>query len=896
VKTFLPRTMLRRSSRAGSRLAAAVQTSHRYAPRVPSAEGETRSIDSPADSVGSVILSPGDRLGPYQIVGLIGAGGMGEVYRARDPRLKRDVALKVLYRSSASPEHFQLLSREARAAGSLNHPNIPAVFDVDIQAPIPYIVSELLEGESLRQRLDRGPIAHRKAVEYGAQIASALAAAHEKGICHRDVKPGNVFITSDGQVKLLDFGLAKLERPEAPGRPEDTTVSPASALGAGCGTAGYMAPEQVLGEPVDARTDLFALGAVLYEMLSGARAFRGPSPVETMHAVLHEEPRDLLEVNPALRADTVRLVRRCLEKNKKERVQCARDLAYDLQQLLERPAAARPAAADRRRRVWRLAAAALVLAAVLTPLARREWGAQASSSFQQISFQRGSIGAARFIPGGDNVLYSAAREGESLQVWQTSPRSPESRPLGHVGADVLAVRAGELALLVRPRHVGERSLVGTLATAPLEGGTPRELLEHVEDADWASGEAQLAVVRRLSVGASRLEYPLGRVLYESPGAIYHPRIAPDGQRVAFLEDLTRVGHGGVVAVVDLSGRRTELTDEWPRAQGLAWSPRGDEVWFTAGQAGDHRALRAVDLRRRQRLVLAGPASMTLRDTARDGRVLLTRDDERTTLVGVAPGETMEKDLSWFDRSGVVDVSADGNTILFGDRFGVYVRRTDGSPPVRLSAGGSSPEGLSPDARFVVATTDSASRLVLLPTGAGDPRLLPNPGIVSYWGASWFPDGRRILFVGREAGRGPRSYVQDVSGAAPRPLTPEDTWALTISPDGTLAAAMGRNQKVSLWPVAGGSPRVVAASEAGDRPVGWTPDGRAIWVFRRGEIPASVYRLDLVRNTRQLWKKLLSRDSVGVSTINEFCVTPTGNAYFYSYERALSDLYIVSGLH
>jgi eukaryotic-like serine/threonine-protein kinase len=882
----------------GSRLAAAVQPSHEDPPFLTPTLGDTASVVPPRPGpVGSVILSPGDRLGPYQIVGIVGAGGMGEVYRARDSRLKRDVALKVLYRSAASPEHLQLLSREARAAGSLNHPNILAVFDVDIEAPIPYVVSELLEGESLRQRLDRGPIALRKALEYGAQIASALAAAHEKGIYHRDVKPGNVFVTADGRVKLLDFGLAKLERGEPTGAPEDTTASPASRMGAGCGTAGYMAPEQVLGDTVDARTDVFALGAVLYEMFSGVRAFHGPSPVETMHAVLHEEPLDLLDVKPGLRPAVVRLVRRCLEKNRRERFQCAQDLAFALQQLSDAPVAAAPETRSRARHA-RVLAAVLALAALsfLVLLARAELRVTPPPAFQQITFQRGSIGAARFAPGGDEILYSATREGEPLQVWQTSPRSPESRPLGYRAADLLAARAGELALLVRRRPIDGKRFVGTLAVASLGGGSPRELLEDVEDADWASRDGQLAVVRRSGVGVSRLEYPPGRMLYESSGTIHHPRVSRDGQRVAFLEDHTQATVGGVVTVVDVAARRIELTAEWPRVEGLAWSPRGDEVWFTAGEgeAGARRALYAVNLRKQQRLVLAAPVSLTLRDAAPDGRVLITQDEERRTLVGIPPGNDAEKDLSWFDRSGVVDVSADGKTILFGDRFGVYVRRTDGSPPVRLGLVGGFPFDLSPDGNLVVATTGSANQLVLLPTGAGDPRPLPTHGITAYWDAAWFPDGRRILFVGREPGRGPRSYVQDLSGAAPRPLTPDNTWGLAVSPDGNLAAAISPGQKVSLWPIAGGPPRMVAASEPGDRPVGWTPDGRQLWVFRRGEVPASVYRLDLVRGTRQLWKTLLARDSVGVSSV-DFCMTPTGDAYFYSYERALSELYVVSGL-
>src|SRR5688572_29752428 len=263
-------------------------------------------------------LSTGDRLGPYEIVGPLGAGGMGEVYRARDTRLRRDVAVKVIRSSLATPEYVRRLDREARTAGSLNHPNILAVFDVGTEGEVPYVVSELLEGESLRQRMDRGPIPYRKALEYGIQVASALAAAHEKGIRHRDVKPANVFITTDGRIKLLDFGLAKLDTPRTPADPDDSTASPASRPGVARGTAGYMSPEQVLGESLDHRSDIFALGIVLYEMLTGTRAFQRASAVETMSAVLNEEPVDPLVANPALPPAAAVAVRRCLEKNKEE--------------------------------------------------------------------------------------------------------------------------------------------------------------------------------------------------------------------------------------------------------------------------------------------------------------------------------------------------------------------------------------------------------------------------------------------------------------------------------------------------------------------------------------------------------------------------------------------------
>src|SRR5262249_38584095 len=259
---------------------------------------------------------------------------MGEVYRARDPRFGRDVALKVILEPLVDEEHVERLSREARAAGSLNHPNILAVFDVSTGGAVPYVVSELLEGESLRERLDRGRIPYRKALEYGIHIADALAAAHAKGILHRDIKPGNVFITSEGRVKLLDFGLAKVGKfeDETP-NPDDPTASDVSASGTRPGTPGYMAPEQVLGKGLDHRADIFALGAVLYEMLTGSRAFQGRSRIETLNAVLYHDPIDPLDLNPALPRAAANTLRRCLEKNAEERFQSARDLAFHLHQL-----------------------------------------------------------------------------------------------------------------------------------------------------------------------------------------------------------------------------------------------------------------------------------------------------------------------------------------------------------------------------------------------------------------------------------------------------------------------------------------------------------------------------------------------------------------------------------
>jgi eukaryotic-like serine/threonine-protein kinase len=839
---------------------------------------------------------------------------MGEVYRAHDPRLRRDVALKVV-RSSLplDADHVERLIREARAAGRLNHPNILAVFDVGTDAGTPYIVSELLQGESLRDRLDRGPTTYRKALEYAIPMAQALGAAHEKGIWHRDVKPGNVFITTDGRIKLLDFGLAQHTAASAHADPDDTTVSEPQKS-ARQGTAGYMAPEQVLGQPLDQRADVFALGAVLYEMLTGTRAFPSSSNADARNAVLKSDPVDVREINPTLPDEAAAVVRRCLEKNREERFQSARDLAFHLQQLhrvaegsLVSPAKRR--AIDRRAAIRRRTLLALVAVAVCAAglyVVRWGWGARPSTTFDQLTFGRGRIGGARFASNDQAVVYSEARPvsiasglSNRLQVWRIDlADSPQSHRLGYEGADVLAARA-DLALSLHRRFVGGRRFAGTLARAPIGApGRPREVAEDVEDADWDVAGENLVIARRLGApGDTALEYPPGKRLFTTSGAIRFPRMARDGRAIAFLHDPAGIGAGGRVAVVDLAGHVTELTSNWTKARGLSWSPSGDEIWFTAANGQDNRALRAVKLDKRQRVVLEAPSSLTLWDVAADGRALVTRDDEWRSMVGLVPGWTRERDLSLYDATGVGDLSDDGRTLLFADRFGIFTRATDGTPPVALGLDGFA-DDLSPDGRWVVATSRPADQLVLLPTGAGEPRVVPSHGITSYRGAVWCPDGRRIIFNGVMPGQDFRAYVQDVSpeGAGPpRPLTTKDAGVVSVSPDGRWAAATQPNKGVSLWPVEGGPPVGVPGSEPDDRPVGFSADGQHLWVFQRGEVPARVFRVDILSGRRELSRSLSPLDPAGVYSILNFKITPSGNAYFYSYAGVLSQLYLVRGL-
>ncbi|MEO8502015.1 MAG: serine/threonine-protein kinase, partial [Vicinamibacteria bacterium] len=358
-------------------------------------------------------LVAGTRLGPYEILSLLGEGGMGEVYRARDHRLSREVAIKVLHREvSSDPDSVRRFEQEARAAGGINHPNIVAVYDTGLHEGAPYIVSELLQGETLRARLERGVPGARKSVEYGVQICRGLAAAHEKSIVHRDLKPENVFLTKDGMVKILDFGIAKLG--PSVGDPTGTEVETRSRTEAGTvmGTAGYMSPEQVRGLATDHRSDFFAFGAVLFEMITGTRGFRGATPADTMSAILREDPTDPSRIGAEWPAGLLRVVRRCLEKSPEDRFQTARDLGFALEGSTTETtgSSGRTSAEPLAFRGWKAGVALAILAGgglVGAWCARGLLSAPPPTSFRRLTFRVGRVIAAQFAPDGESIVYSA---------------------------------------------------------------------------------------------------------------------------------------------------------------------------------------------------------------------------------------------------------------------------------------------------------------------------------------------------------------------------------------------------------------------------------------------------------------------------------------------------------
>ena len=852
-------------------------------------------------------LSPGARLGSYEIVALLGAGGMGEVYRAHDTRLGRDVAIKILPPETAlDPDRRRRFEQEAHSASALNHPNIVTIHDIGAADSTFFIAMELVDGRTLRELLTATPLPAKKVLEIAVQIADGLAKAHVAGIVHRDLKPENVMVSRDGFVKILDFGLAKLVASDGAGSDLPTMAKPGTTPGTVMGTVGYMSPEQASGQPVDFRSDQFSLGAILYEMTTAKRAFHRKTGAETLTAIIREEPEAIGNLNPRAPAPLRWIVERCLAKEPEERYVSTKDLARDLSSvrdhLSETSVSGEPLAAARRPRVRATAVAALALAVLAGTVLGFVIGRRAATApetaprFTRLTFRRGSVLSARFAPDGRTVVYGAAWEGNPVELFSTQPGAPESRSLGLPSADILSIsRTGEMAISLGRRFLAGWESTGTLARVPLAGGAPREVMANVQEADWAPDGKSFAVVRDAG-HRRRLEFPSGKVLYETAGWISHARLSPDGTRVAFVDHPQRGDNLGSVAIVDLKGSRQALGDI-RGISGLAWSGAG-ELWTAAD------GIVAVPLTGTRRRLFGAPGIIELQDVSDEGRSLLNIKTARREVVGLAPGESRERNLSWLDWSFPVDLSADGRTLLFDEQnvspdrgYSIYLRKTDGSAAIRLGEGRSL--ALSPDGKWALAVVGSGpdAHLALLPTGVGDAQALPASSLV-YQSATWFPDGRRILLGAHAPGRGSRLYMQEVPDGRPQAISPEGVvvgLAKAVSPDGTQVVAIGSDGTVALYPIGAGEPRAVPGVTREDQPFGWTADGRGIYVLRGTGLPARVEVVDVSTGRRRFWKEIAPPDPAGVLSVSPVLMTPDGKSYVYSYRRVLDDLFLVEGL-
>jgi len=861
-------------------------------------------------------LTPGTRLGPYEILAPLGAGGMGEVYRARDTRLDREVAVKVLpAHLSHDADARARFEREAKAVAALSHPNILAIHDFGLEGGTAYAVTELLEGETLRDKLDGSPLSARKTIEIALQIAHGLSAAHEKGVVHRDLKPENLIVTHDGRVKILDFGLAKVEPPvSAESGSHVPTRHIATQPGTALGTPGYMSPEQVRGRTVDERTDLFAFGAILYEMLSGSRAFERDSAADTMSAILKEDPPELSQTGKSFPPGLERIVHHCLEKNPQQRFQSARDIAFALESLpglsgTSPQQALRTGGGLPKRAMVALAALLVVAAGILAGwMAGSQGAAQEPPSWHRLTFRRGTIWSARFSPDGKTIIYGAAFEGKPVEMFMTRPESPESKPLGFPKTDILSISpAGDLAVML-DAHTGTGGYwrTGTLARMPLIGGSPRPILEDVRYADWAPNGKDLAVTREAG-GLMSLEYPIGKVVHQSE-AMVNPRVSPDGDLVAFFDNSR--GPNVAVSIVDKEGKARVLSDGWKDWWNLSWSPDGTEVWFAApepGASGDTSALYAVNLSGKVRLLARVPGTLELHDTSKEGRALVGRLDFRGVARGMLAGATKEQDLSWLGSSNVTDLAADGTTVLIdeegeggGPRTSIYVRKSDGSAPTLIGEGASL--ALSADGRWVLARQDSqgTARFALLPTGSGNPVDLKTEGLSELSCGNLFPDGRRVLVCASESGHVGRLYQVPIEGGTPKPISPEGFsikgFGNSISPDGRFVAAIDAQKRAWILPTDGGDGKPIAGMEPGEVPLQFSSDGRSLYLLRGGEVPGKIWRLDLATGKRDFVMELTPADPAGVTSLEAVAITPDGRSYAYSYHNNLSDLYLVDGLN
>ncbi len=862
----------------------------------------------------------GETLRHYRIEAKLGAGGMGVVYRALDTHLDRSVAVKVLPSTAvANADRRARFSQEAKSASALSNRHIVTIFDIDTGQvdgqPVDFIAMEYVAGKTLDRLIGRKGIRLNEALGYAIQIADGLAAAHSAGIVHRDLKPANVIVNEHGEVKILDFGLAKLteiEEPDVFAVTQSVHVDAALRTEAGTiiGTVAYMSPEQADGHTVDARSDIFAFGAVLYEMITGKRAFTGDSKLSTLASVLHSEPVPLSQLGPGIPRDVERIISRCLRKDPQRRWQSMADIKVALEDVLDELESGKLAPADGggtavvqpKRSIGVLLWPAVILFALLA-------GAYASwrflkpvqPTFERMTYRRGEIQSAKFSPDGQTVVFSAQWASEPANIFSMRPGSREYRPLDLPGGRILAISStGEMAILLGPTTNGA---AGTLARVPLSGGAPREILENVNDADWSPDGSTLAVSRTVG-GKNRIEYPIGTVRYENDGRSPELlRVSPKGDLIAFFEYDNDAGDYSVT-VLDMNGKKRALSRGWEALGGLAWSPDGDEIWFGGAKAGGEPALRAVTLAGKERLVVETPASMLVdditRDQARGKKVLFTVVDSRLGISALAPGAKQESDLSWFDGSRVYDISADGKTILFVElSYGqarnpaIYIRKTDGSQAVRLGDGNR--PALSPDGKFVACILNDGPKteLSLLPTGPGEARVFSTPGM-HYERVEWFPDGQKLLFTGNEPSRGMRTYLQDTRGGAPVPVTAEGVVASHVSPDGKYVTDVVGN-KLNLLPVAGGAPQPGLDVEAGEAVIRWSADGRYLFLRRdEGLTAMKIHRLDLAARREEPWKELKPADPVGVR-IGQVVMTPDGNAYAYSFERDISTLYLADGL-
>jgi Tol biopolymer transport system component len=862
-------------------------------------------------------LDAGSWLGSYRILGPLGAGGMAEIYRARDTKLGRDVAIKILPAElAADTGRLSRFENEARIVSALNHPNIVSVHEIGRMDGVSFIVMELVEGKTVRGILEAGtPLPLKKIFSIAAQTAEGLSTAHAAGIVHRDLKPENLMVTRGGFVKILDFGLAKLvpvgfEDSRGPGA---VTVTRGTEAGTVLGTVGYMSPEQASGQRADFRSDQFSFGSILYEMISGRRAFERPTSAQTLSAIIESEPDLLAALAPKTPANLIWIVERCLAKDPEDRYGSTKDLARDLAVLREHSSGIsisgiEPPATRRIRLSARaLAAVALAVAALSAVVIVAGSNVRYQPpAFQQLTFRRGKVLRARYTPDGGSIIYGASWEGAPTEIFTARLDGKASRPFGVRNADVLAVSSkGTVAILLKKEHLRIFGGSGTLAVMPLGGGALRELLENVVGADWSPDGAHLAVARRQN-DETRIEYPIGRLLYKTKNRLGNEmRVSGSGKQIAFVENTSASNAFAPdeydLRVVDSTGKVTTLVHASAPRQivGCVWRPGDREVLFSSWDTakGHTSDLDVVDLDGKVRTLYRATGDLWAQDSLPDGRLLVLESKGTVSLMFGSSTDPSEKDLGWLSSSWLQDISEDGGAVLFHDETDVYLRRTDGSPAVRLL-----PQvqfrkvSLSPDGKWVLSPSESEHELELIPTGPGQGRKISIGDLVLV-DSGFMPDGKSILFTATGKDGQKRLYLTDETSMAPRAITntgrPDD-WV--VSPDGKEIALNDTAGGARIYRLDGSPSRAIEGLDRGDRLLAWSADRRFLFLGRNGDVPARIERLELASGRKELWKTLMPADAAGVYYLGPVLVTRDGRFWAYSVNRtAYCELWQLTGL-
>jgi serine/threonine protein kinase/Tol biopolymer transport system component len=798
--------------------------------------------------------------------------------------------------------------QEARAVSALNHPNICTLHDIGSQDSLHYLVMEFLSGETLRERLRSGPLSTRKCIEFGIQITQALGAAHEQGVVHRDLKPENIFITNEERIKILDFGLAQFSEKVIAG---DVSVTPTKSkitdAGTIMGTVGYMSPEQVRGIEVDEKSDLFSVGVILYEALTGKRPFERETSAETMTAILREDPEEITKLNPNLPPVLATVIQRCLEKKPELRFHSAHDLAFALQVSTSASDLSRPSfpaatvETPRKNLRWLPFLLLLPLFLAVGLWIGRQTNKHIQPTFRAQTFRRGIVHSAILAPDGVTFIYGAAFEAGPFQLYSGRTDSVESRKMDLPPADILGIsKDGTMAILLNRHYLGNWLNIGTLAKVPVGGGSPREILENVYDGAISSDGNSFAVVREIGA-RQQLEFPIGNAIFKTEGWITSPRISTDGKRIAFIDHHITPDDRGFIAVVE-NGKVKRISDEFSAITGLCWSRDEKSVWFTGAREGEDASLWEAREGKSPRLILNAPTNLKILDLDHSGRVLLSTGNRRAEIGGKMAGDETVRDLSWYGEEDLCGISADGTTLAAtqtsegsGINYQVYFRRLDGSSTVLLGPGNC--EGFSPDGKWLLASipTESHAHLILYPTGPGEVTKISmgNVRLTGHYTMGWSADGTRVGILGTSEDERKRAYVMSLPDGKLTAVTSTETIHAVFSPDGQTTFAFTADGKRMIYSLSGVPPKPVTGLAPDDWPFQWDASGTSLYVSDRS-FPAKVYRVDTNTGARELWKEISPPDPVG-ALYGRVLITPDGQHYIYRFRRVLNRLYLAENL-